>query len=60
MDFDYGKFKVKPGSKVNLKNFATSEDGGFDKKSARKEIENNIKQLKDLQRCFTPMTGTRC
>ncbi|MEA4996709.1 MAG: polyphosphate kinase 2 family protein [Petrimonas sp.] len=52
MDFDYGKFKVKPGSKVNLKNFATSEDGGFDKKSARKEIENNIKQLKDLQEMF--------
>lgn len=52
MDFDYGKFKVKPGSKVNLKNFATSEDGGFDKKSARKEIESNIKQLKDLQEMF--------
>ena len=56
MDFDYGKFKVKPGSTVNLKNFTTSEDGGFDKKSARKEIENNIKQLKDL----TQTTDTRC
>ncbi len=52
MDFNYSKFRVKPDSKVNLKDFATSENGGFDKKSAGDEIKNNIKQLKELQEMF--------
>lgn len=52
MDFNYSKFRVKPDSKVNLKDFATSENGGFDKKSAGDEIKKNIKQLKELQEMF--------
>ncbi|HHV86769.1 MAG TPA: polyphosphate kinase 2 family protein [Petrimonas sp.] len=52
MDFNYSKFRVKSDSKVNLKDFATSENGGFDKKSAGDEIKKNIKQLKELQEMF--------
>jgi PPK2 family polyphosphate:nucleotide phosphotransferase len=52
MNIDYGKFRVKPGSKVNLREYATSEDGGYDKRSAKDEIKQNIRQLKDLQEKF--------
>lgn len=52
MNFDYKKFRVKEGDKVKLKYFATSEEGGFDKKSAKEEIENNIKQLAEFQEKF--------
>ncbi len=52
MDFNYGKLRVEPGSKISLKDFSTDEDGGYDKKSAKDEIKNNIKDLKELQEMF--------
>ena len=52
MNFDYSKFKVKEGAKVNLSEFPTLEDGGYTKKTAKKEIKQNIKELKKLQEKF--------
>lgn len=52
MNFDYNSFKIKEGQKVSLKDFPTKENGGFDKKSAKKEIKENIKELKELQEKF--------
>lgn len=52
MNFDYSKIRVQPGSKVNLKDFSTKEDGGFTKKSAKDEIKNNIKELEKYQEMF--------
>ncbi len=52
MNFDYSKFRVKEGEKVYLSNRATHEDGGFTKKTAKEEIERNIKELKKLQEMF--------
>lgn len=52
MNFDYKKFRVKESDHIKLKHFSTSEDGGFDKKSAKDEIEKNIKQLAELQEKF--------
>lgn len=52
MDFNYNKLRVQPGSKINLTDFSTDEDGGYDKKSAKDEIKNNIKDLKELQEMF--------
>ena len=52
MNFDYSKFRVKEGTKVSLNNCATSEDGGFTKKTAKEEIKENIKELKKLQEMF--------
>ncbi len=37
---------------MNLRDFHTSEDGGFTKKTARKEIKANIKELKKFQEMF--------
>lgn len=52
MNYDYGKLRVEGGKKINLKNFATCEDGGFTKKTAKREIKENIKELKELQEMF--------
>ncbi|QRX62741.1 polyphosphate kinase 2 family protein [Dysgonomonadaceae bacterium zrk40] len=52
MNYDYSKLRVGGGKKVNLKNFATCEDGGFTKKTAKREIKDNIKELKELQEMF--------
>lgn len=52
MNFDYKKFHVKPDSKIDLNDFATLEDGGFTKKTAKKEIKANINDLKELQEMF--------
>lgn len=52
MNFDYSKFKVKEGVKVNLNDFPALEDGGYTKKTAKKEIKQNIKELKKLQEKF--------
>lgn len=52
MDFNYNKLRVQSGSKINLTDFSTDEDGGYDKKSAKDEIKNNIKDLKELQEMF--------
>lgn len=52
MDFSYGKLLVKEGAKVSLKDFPTSEDGGYTKKTAKEEINENIKELKKYQEMF--------
>lgn len=52
MQFDYNKLLVKSGSKVSLHDFSTSEDGGYTKKTAKEEIEENINELKKLQEMF--------
>jgi polyphosphate:nucleotide phosphotransferase, PPK2 family len=52
MNFDYGNLRVKEGSKINLKDFPTKEEGGFTKKSAKQEIKDNIKELKKFQEMF--------
>ena len=52
MNFDYSKFKVKEGVKVNLSDFPALEDGGYTKKTAKEEIKKNIKELKKLQEKF--------
>ncbi len=52
MNFDYSKLIVREGSKINLNNIPTLEDGGFSKKTAKKEIKQNIKELKKFQELF--------
>jgi len=52
MNFDYGKLRVKEGEKVRLKDYHTREDGGFTKKTAKEVIQQNIKELKELQEMF--------
>jgi len=47
MNFDYSKFLVKEGTKISLNNCPTREDGGFTKKTAKEEIKENIRELKE-------------
>ena len=49
MNFDYSRFRVNEGDKVRLQDLSALEDGGYTKKSAKKEIKENIKELKKLQ-----------
>lgn len=52
MNFDYSKLRVQEGTKVNLKNFPTCEEGGYTKQSAKEEIKQNIKELNKFQERF--------
>lgn len=52
MNFDYSKLRVQEGTKVNLKNFSTCEEGGYTKQSAKEEIKQNIKELNKFQERF--------
>jgi len=52
MNFNYNQFKVPTDKPINLENYLTDESGGFDKKSAKKEIKSNIKDLRKIQRVF--------
>ena len=52
MNFDYESLRIKPNAKVNLKEFSTKQDGGYTKKTAKKEIKQNIKDLKKYQEMF--------
>lgn len=52
MKIDIDKFKVKPDSKVKLKDYDTSFTGGMKKKEGKKELKKNIKELADFQRRF--------
>jgi PPK2 family polyphosphate:nucleotide phosphotransferase len=52
MNFDYNKFLVHEGERVNIDSLSTVEDGGFTKKSAKQEIEENIKELAKYQEMF--------
>ena len=46
MKFDYNQFKVPEDVSVSLKMYATKEDGGLKKKSAKIELKSNTKELK--------------
>ncbi|MFA7494090.1 MAG: polyphosphate kinase 2 family protein [Proteiniphilum sp.] len=52
MNFDYSKLRVQEGTKVNLRNFPTCEEGGYTKQSAKEEIKQNIKELNKFQERF--------
>lgn len=52
MNFDYSKLRVQEGTKVNLRNFPTCEEGGYTKQSAKEEIKQNIKELNKFQEMF--------
>ena len=52
MNFDYSKLRIKPGAKVDLKDYSTSEDGGYTKEEAKEEIEQNINDLNKYQEMF--------
>ena len=48
----HAEFKVPEDKTINLNDYSTDETGGFDKKSAKKEVKNSISELKKLQRIF--------
>ncbi|HQG07923.1 MAG: Polyphosphate kinase 2 (PPK2) [Bacteroidetes bacterium ADurb.BinA261] len=52
MNLDYNKLRVNPGSKVDLKDYSTSEDGGYTKETAKQEIKRNINDLNKYQEMF--------
>lgn len=52
MNFDYSKLRVNKGDKVSLENYSANQDGGYNKKTAKKEIKENIKELKKFQEMF--------
>ena len=52
MKLDFDKFIVKPGSKVNLKDYDTGFTAGLKKKKGVKELQNNIEELAVLQEKF--------
>ena len=52
MDYDYNKLRIKSGEKVHLHKFPTDESAGFDKKSAKEEVKNNIDELQTYQEMF--------
>jgi PPK2 family polyphosphate:nucleotide phosphotransferase len=52
MNFDYSRFCINEGDKVRLQDLSALEDGGYTKKSAKKEIKANIKELKKFQEMF--------
>ena len=52
MKFDYNHYKVLKDTSINLEDYATDESGGYDKKSAKKELKSNTKELKNIQRVF--------
>lgn len=52
MDYDYNKLRIKGGEKVHLHTFPTDTSAGFDKKSAKEEVKNNIDELQVYQEMF--------
>ena len=52
MNYNYQQLRVPESTSVDLKNYSTDESGGFDKKSAKKELKKSTKELKKLQRIF--------
>lgn len=52
MQLDFDKFLVKPGSKVNLKDYAPDYDGGLKKKQAKQELQHNVEELAEFQEKF--------
>ncbi len=52
MKFDYNQLIVPEDASISLKKYATSENGGLKKKTAKVELKNNTKELKQIQRVF--------
>lgn len=52
MKLDFDKFIVKPGSKVNLKEYDTAYSAGLKKKDAKVELVKNIEELASFQEKF--------
>lgn len=52
MKLDFDKFLVKPGSKVNLKDFDTAYTAGLKKKEGKIELLKNIAELAEFQEKF--------
>jgi PPK2 family polyphosphate:nucleotide phosphotransferase len=52
MKFDYNQLIVPEDASISLKKYATSENGGLNKKAAKVELKNNTKELKQIQRVF--------
>ena len=52
MNYDYNKLRIKGGEKVHLHTFPTDESAGFDKKSAKEEVNKNIEELQKFQEMF--------
>jgi len=46
------KLLAKPGEKISLKNFESNYVGDYDKKSAKKVLEENKKELAEIQEMF--------
>lgn len=46
------EFRVPEDKTINLNDYSTNESGGFNKKTAKKELKKSIKELKKLQRIF--------
>ena len=52
MKLDFEKFLVKPGAKVDLKEYDTAYTAGLKKKNGPKELEKNTNELTVLQEQF--------
>lgn len=52
MNYNYSSLRIEEGAKIRLKDFPASEDGGYTKKAAEKEIKENIKELRKYQDMF--------
>jgi PPK2 family polyphosphate:nucleotide phosphotransferase len=52
MEFDINKLSAKPGSKIDLESFDTKYVGNYDKKSAKKALKENTKELREIQEKF--------
>lgn len=52
MNYDYSKLRIREGASVRLKDFSTDDDGGYTKKTGKKEVEENIEELRKLQELF--------
>ena len=52
MNNAHAEFRVPEDKTINLNDYSTNESGGFNKKTAKKELKKSIKELKKLQRIF--------
>ena len=52
MNYDYSKLRIREGASVRLKDFSTDDNGGYTKKTGKKEVEENIEELRKFQELF--------
>lgn len=52
MNIDYNKLRVNPGAKVDLKDYSTSEDGGYTKKTAKEENQKKHQRPEQVSEMF--------